>query len=627
MTDAFHDAAPADPSPEPGAVRRATIIRLATGLAQGLLLYGLWQADKSKVWPATQRELFAALLMVFLFAPFVVQAGVAALRWRTLVVWKAVAAILAAGLGAYGVWSGDPAATGVNGLGPLTVFAIAALIFIGHHLVEPADLERRRIARYEAYFDVTWKHGVQAVLSLGFTGAFWLLLFLASALFKLIGVDAIDKLIRHEWFAFPATAVMFAAAVQLTDVRANLVRGVRTVALTLLAWLLPLMTLIAAAFLLTLPFTGLEPLWKTRSATAILLTADAFLILLTNAAYQDGTEKTAVVLKWAARLAGVLLVPITVLAAYGLSLRIGQYGLSPDRIIAGACVLVAAGYAVGYTLAAVRPGDWMRTLEPTNIAMAFVVIAVLLALCTPLADPRRLSVDDQVGRLERDKVTPAALDYESLRWNDGRFGLQALKRLGASKNSIVRDNAAIALKRKDRWERQGSEAAKVAEIDDRAENAKQLKAVTLYPKGAVLPDSFQRQYLKPGAMRIPFCEPGDRCVALLRDVDGSAGPEVLITGEGGSDNRIVVYRLRPVQGDWEEYGYFELPSCPGISASGLFASGDLKGTPSHINDLEILGRRFHLSLEQTNCGFYEPGQEGLGSPDPVWATKPNPPPR
>ena len=625
MTDTMSETA--DSPPEPGAVRRVAIIRLVTGLTQGLLLYGLYQADKSKVWPATQREVYAALLMVFLFAPFVVLAGVSALRWRTLAVWKGVAALVAAGLGAYGVWSGDPAATGVDGLGPQTFFAVAALVFIGHHLVQPADLERRRIARFPTYFDVTWKHGVQGALSLGFTGAFWLLLFLAAALFKLIGVTAIEKLIQHEWFSFPATAVMFAAAVQLTDVRANLVRGVRTVALTLLAWLLPLMALIAAAFLLTLPFTGLEPLWKTKSATVILLVADAFLILLTNAAYQDGTEKTAVVLKWAARLAGLLLVPITVLAAYGLSLRIGQYGLSPDRIVAAACVLVAAGYAVGYAVAAVRPGAWMRTLEPTNIAMAFVVIVVLLALCTPVADPRRLSVENQVARLYGGKVKAADFDYAALRWDGGRYGAKALDKLWVSPDPVAHERAAKILKYKARWEADNVAPIKAVEADNRPENAKQLRAVTVYPMGSVLPDSFQQQYLKPGAMRIPFCEPGDRCVALVRDVDGSAGPEVVITGEGGSDDRIVVYRLRPVQGDWEEYGYFELPSCPGISASGLFASGDLKGTPSHINDLEIRGRRFHLSLEQTNCGFYEPGQESLGSPDPVWATKPSPPPR
>jgi hypothetical protein len=86
MTDAFSDAAPADLPPDPRAVRRATVLRLATGLIQGLLLYGLWQADKSKVWPATQREVYAALLMVALFVPFVGLAGsrpCAGASWRS----------------------------------------------------------------------------------------------------------------------------------------------------------------------------------------------------------------------------------------------------------------------------------------------------------------------------------------------------------------------------------------------------------------------------------------------------------------------------------------------------------------------------------------------------------------
>jgi hypothetical protein len=589
MTDILREAEPADPR----AARRATIIRLATGLAQGLLLYGLYQADKSKVWPATQRELFGALLLVFVFAPFVVLAGVSALRWRTLAIWKGVVVLVAAGLGAYGVWSGDPTAKGVDGLGPHTFFAIAALVFIGHHLVQPADMERRRIARFPTYFDVTWKHGVQAVLSLGFTGAFWLLLFLAAALFKLIGVDAIDKLIKHEAFAFPATAVMFAAAVQLTDVRANLVRGVRTVALTLLAWLLPLMALIAAAFLLTLPFTGLEPLWKTKSATAILLTADAFLILLTNAAYQDGTEKTAVVLKWAARLAGVLLVPITVLAAYGLSLRIGQYGLSPDRIVAAACVLVAAGYAVGYALAAVRPGAWMKALEPTNIAMAFVAIVVLLALFTPIADPRRLSVSDQLARLERGKVKAAEFDYGALRWDGGRFGVEALKHLAAGKDPVARDNAVIALQRKDRWSTPQVEPSTPTE-----RNVRILRKIEMLPAGGVLPDSFVRQFSQPGAIPIGFCDDRDgvSCIATWRQIDGVGAPELLVS-EGSN---VVIYKLAP-PAKWEEYATIELSQCPTFNIRDVFADGGLKALPPSLPDVEIRGQRYHLTLGPMGC--------------------------
>lgn len=569
MTDFLSEADPADPR----AVRRATLIRLATGLVQGLLLYGLWRADESKVWPATQRELYAAFLMIVVFVPFVGLAGISALRPRTLAAWKAVAALVAGGLGAYGVWSGDPAARGVNGLGPQTFLAIAALVFIGHHLVQPADMERRRIAAYPTYFDVTWKHGVQGALSLGFTGAFWLLLFLAAALFKLIGVDAIETLIRREWFIFPATAVMFAAAVQLTDVRANLVRGVRTVALTLLAWLLPLMALIAAAFLLTLPFTGLEPLWKTRSATAILLVADAFLILLANAAYQDGTETTAMVLRWAARLAGVLLVPITVLAAYGLSLRIGQYGLSPDRIIAAACVLVAAGYAVGYAVAAVRPGAWMKTLETTNIAMASVVIAVLLALCTPVADPRRLSVEDQVARLRDGKVSAEAFDYTALRFQDGRFGREALDILKRDPNPVIREKAV--------WTTgiHSFDPTQTAPRD-------RFKKTTIYPVGKTLPSSFVYQAWSDE--KEPYClKFYVDCKATLLDTDGDGAAEVLLS----SGRTFEIYKVDKA-GVWAKTA--ETDAFCGDVHKGL-QSGDIRIAPSlPTQDLVIGGQRLRI---------------------------------
>jgi hypothetical protein len=580
MTDVPFDA-PFD-TLDARAVRRATMLRLATGLVQGLLLYGLYQADKSKVWPATQREVYAAFLLIVLFVPPVGLAGVSALRLRTLALWKAVAAIVAAGLGAYGVWSGDPGARGVDGMGPLTVLGVAALIFIGHHLVQPADVERRRIARYPTYFDVTWKHGVQAVLSLGFTGAFWLLLFLASALFKLIGVDAIEKLIKHEAFAFPATTVMFAAAVQLTDVQANLVRGVRTVALTLLAWLLPLMALIAAGFLATLPFTGLEPLWKTKSATAILLTADAFLILLANAAYQDGTEKTAVVLKWAARLAGVLLVPITVLAAYGLSLRIGQYGLSPDRIIAGACVLVAAGYAVGYAIAAVRPGAWMKTLEATNIAMAFGVIVVLLALCTPVADPRRLSVGDQVGRLEKGRVKPEAFDFRFLRFDAGRYGQEAFEALKRSGRADIRDGAQMAALLKNRYE----------PIDKPSPKA--LAAIHVYPKGRKLPEGFAEKTF--GHDFDLLCASNTGCNALLIDVDGDGVEEVLFSNSA----RMGVYKGNASEG-WEEIARTSA-SCSHEGLRGLLEKGPAHVVPAKPHtDIEIGGHRLHLTPRDPAC--------------------------
>lgn len=581
-----------DAAPEildPRAARRDTVIRLATGLVQGLVLYALHQASENKVWPATQPALFAALALVMLFAPFVVLAGVSAMRRRTLAVWTLGAIVVAASLAAYGIWTAPYvryAGDRIQNLPDGGVFcAIAALLFIGHHLVQPADAERRRIARFATYFDVTWKHGVQLVLSLLFTGAFWLLLFLAAQLFKLIGIEAIETLIQNEAFAFPATTVMFAAAVQLTDVRASLVRGVRSVSLTLLAWLLPLMVLIAAGFLASLPFTGLAPLWGTKKATALLLTAAAFLIVLANAAYQDGTEETPAALKWAARLAGLLLVPITALAAYGLSLRIGQYGLSPDRIVAAACVLIAAGHAAGYALAAVRPGAWMKGLEATNIAMAFVTILVLLALFTPIADPKRLSAGDQVKRLEQGKIAPARFDFEFLRFDSARFGRDALDRLKASANPEIARRAKAAGVLVDRTHEPASEPVPPGH-DPR---------ITFHPKGARPPEGFLKT--TPTEARYGGCFGRDaECDARALDVTGDGRPEVLTT----SGWEIEVYGPG-ADGAWRRLGGFR-PPCSGFDSRKAVREGSLGVAEPAIKDLTSPAGPMRFSAEdETTC--------------------------
>jgi hypothetical protein len=73
-----------------------------------------------------------------------------------------------------------------------------------------------------------------------------------------IRIRYLIELIERPWFYAPATTVVLAYAIHVTDTRTELVRGVRTLTLTLLAWLLPMMTALALAFLLALPFTGLN---------------------------------------------------------------------------------------------------------------------------------------------------------------------------------------------------------------------------------------------------------------------------------------------------------------------------------------------------------------------------------
>ncbi len=220
------------------------------------------------------------------------------------------------------------------------------------------------VTRYRNYFDATWKFGVQLALALAFVVAFWLTLLLGAQLFKLINLDFLERLIEHSWFADPATALAIAAAIHLTDVRAGLVAGIRTVVLTLLSWLLPLMALLALGFVGSLIFTGLDPLWQTRSAAGIMLTAAGVLVVLINAAYQDGEAEGArpFVLRYAELVASALLVPLVGLAAYALALRVQQYGWSVERIAtfglhSRRLVLCARLHGSGFVLAARRAMD------------------------------------------------------------------------------------------------------------------------------------------------------------------------------------------------------------------------------------------------------------------------------
>jgi len=348
--------------------------RLAVGLAQGLALYLLYSAFEDKTWPATTGFLFAPLVIVALYIPLLVVQALGNTRAATLIIWTLAATAVVAGLATYDIWHGWPTepawVSGKSAEVPrllpqfATFFFAAAFLFIAHALVVAGDIDRKIVAHYHTHFDVAWKQGLQFALAAVFVGIFWVLLFLGAQLFKMINLDFLEKLIEHRWFAIPATTLAIAAVTHITDVRAALVRGARSLVLALFSWLLPLIVLIAAGFLVSLFFTGLGPLWKTKIGTSMLLVAAAWLVVLINAAYQDGDaiRKPVKLLRLAGSLGGLLLVPMVALAGYAVYLRIAQYGWTAERIEAVACVIVAAAFATGYAIAALWRMSWFKPL-------------------------------------------------------------------------------------------------------------------------------------------------------------------------------------------------------------------------------------------------------------------------
>jgi hypothetical protein len=403
------------------------IIRTILGLAQGAAFYLLYEAAEAKVLPATDELLFAPLGLTAVFIPVLAAAGLGNLRPRTFVMWISTATAIVSALGAYDIFR-DP-----GGARPVLLsLAVAAGLAIAHTLIVSGDMDRSWIAKYPRHFDVAWKQAIQVALVAAFVGALWILLILGAWLFDLIGIKFFGELLlRKLWFSMPVTTLAVALAIHVTDVQAGIVRGIRTLALTLLSWLLPLFALITIGFLAALLFTGLQPLWDTRHATNVVVITAAALIVLINAAYQDGEHAypAAFILRYAGAGAAVALIPLVAIAAYAVMLRVSQYGWTPDRVVAAAFVVVAACYALGYALAALTSGPWLQRIEIVNIVTAIVILTVILALFSPGANPARIAVADQVARLEAGRIPVDQFDFAFLRFHSGRYGQAAFLRL------------------------------------------------------------------------------------------------------------------------------------------------------------------------------------------------------
>jgi hypothetical protein len=304
----------------------------------------------------------------------------------------------------------------------------------------------------------------------------------------------------------------------------------------------------------------------------------------------------------AARIAALLLVPVTALAMYALALRVGDHGWTEQRVAAAACMLVASCYAGGYAAAALRKG-WLPTLAGVNIAAAFVVLGVLLALFTPLADPARLATHDQVARLDAGRVPAAQFDVGYLYFDGARYGRAALARLDAQtqRPDAVLLRSRIAAVRKLRFRHE------LHLLNNPATLADNLR---VWPAGARLPESFMRtDWLgQAGTHHIPGCllRHGESCDVILLDLGGDARPEVLVFDNKGWQS---AFATETADGRWRIAGL--LPGLKCAASLQALRQGKVRALPPAWNDVEVGGRRLPVnvtSLWEDDCPTAKPAQ-------------------
>lgn len=353
-----------------------------------------------------------------------------------------------------------------------------------------------------------WTDAVLGAVGMAFVGIVFLLAWQISALFQLIGIEWVRDLLQKSWFGWMLAGAAFGGAIGLLRERDKLVGTLQRLVMIVLAVLAPVLAASLALFLLTSIGTGFAKLWESGfSATALMLSVAAAAVLFANAVIGNGDEDQSRnrVLHWSAALLAALVLPLSVIAAVAMGLRIGEYGWTPERIWGVIAVGTAFAYGLGGLWSLVRGrasfDDILRPLQQ-KIAIALGVLALLLAL--PIVDFGAMSARDQVARLRSGAVSEADFDLRAMAFDFGPAGRAALQQMARSGTPARRAAITAALAAENRY---GVDE----NLDEQVDRRPLAQRLRIIPAGRALPPAamtaLEAQY---------HCAQG-ACVALWID--------------------------------------------------------------------------------------------------------------
>ena len=291
---------------------------------------------------------------------------------------------------------------------------------------------------YRALFLYSWRNTLLMALCLLFTLLFWGILVLWGLLFEVVGIDFFENLFEEEWFLYPALSLAYGLAFSIFRKLVHILDTMARVLQAICQFLLPVLVVVALLFLLTLPFVGLSSLWGTGNGTALVLWLQALVLFFVNAVYQDEQRETPYWMPLHRLIyAAVALLPLySLVASYGLYLRLEQYGLTVERCWAMVACLIITLFAFSYSWAIIRRQDgWVTSFRTTNVRIGLFFLALMILVNTPLLDFRKLSLNSQMNRLATGELTFEKLDVYYISRNLGRPGYLALEELKSNNDS------------------------------------------------------------------------------------------------------------------------------------------------------------------------------------------------
>jgi hypothetical protein len=386
-----------------------------------------------------------ALTALLFFGPLAAAFALEREKWKEVAIFAAIVGLAMAGI----AWRAVHAEEHYAGM----QFAFAAGV-IATLLSVPlfqAGFHKARFATpYKTTHFFVWTDVVTGGGALAFTGLTFVMTAVLGQLFHLLKIDFLQHLLEKEWFDWMLAGGAFGAALGVLRNQLKVIGTLQSVVLLVLSLLAVPLALALVVFLGAMVVSGPRVLWEaTRSATPTLLACAVGSFVLVNAVVrdEDGASSKSPVMRIAALVLALGILPLTIFAAVSMGTRVSAYGLSPERLWGLIAIAVACAYGLAYLVAVLlgRKRAWREKLRGANFHLAAGTCLVALVLALPVLDFGAVSAANQVARLEKGEVSAKDFDFAALRWDFGDAGRRALERLAKGGNATVAELAQVAM--------------------------------------------------------------------------------------------------------------------------------------------------------------------------------------
>lgn len=388
--------------------------------------------------------------------------------------------------------------------------------------------------RYVHFYDQQWQNALTLLLIGVANGLVWLIFLLWSGLFELANITFFSQLFfETEWFIYLVIGLVTALTVILARQNVRLVTAIHKLLTLLATGLLPLVSLLAILFLVTLAFTGLAVISQRVSAALLLLTLALSQLLLTAMVWQPQQPQLGYPrpLRYLIMTAMMLTPVYVAIAGWALWVRIGQYGWTSERLHGTLVVVVLLVWSLGYVLSLLRRReDPSLLMGQVHLAVSLLSLVILVLIYTPVLDSWRISVNSHMSRYHEGKINADQVSLYMLS-HSGKPGREALLTLQKDPEFTQDARRQRQLTRLLNGDLNPTEKLTPPML---AKNVV-VAAGSQSPDAALWAAIIERRYL------VESCSDVDSCVLVSQDLNGDGQREQVLYAFG--DRTVLVFGL------------------------------------------------------------------------------------